>query len=152
MCGEQMPHRAVWRLRAGSPPRVRGTAFIGQSLALLFGITPACAGNSIHHPHSRLQKEDHPRVCGEQGRPCGVRHQNEGSPPRVRGTAVSGKRPDGRKRITPACAGNRDQEREEIPMPEDHPRVCGEQLVDVPVTVRFVGSPPRVRGTGSYRL
>ena len=51
-------------------------------------------------------------------------------------------------RITPACAGNRDQEREEIPMPEDHPRVCGEQLSCTHLGSASIGSPPRVRGTG----
>ena len=55
-------------------------------------------------------------------------------------------------RITPACAGN------SFPGPvwckwvKDHPRVCGEQAVDLFCEARVVGSPPRVRGTEARKI
>ena len=50
---------------------------------------------------------DHPRVCGEQL--VGVLDfaVNQGSPPRVRGTATLASALAAAGRITPACAGNR---------------------------------------------
>jgi len=50
-----------------------------------------------------------------------------GSPPRVRGTGID--LPDGvdDNRITPACAGNRDDPEVREIVLWDHPRVCGEQ-------------------------
>ncbi len=146
---------------------MRGTdTFTGMQHGPL-GITPACAGNSCVRPVYCGCTGDHPRVCGEQSR-TGVRGRPPGSPPRVRGTAISGGKYTISARITPACAGNRCilpflPHRKRITpacagnssslMPlassrRDHPRVCGEQLSTLlNVTTRVVGSPPRVRGT-----
>ena len=60
----------------------------------------------------------------------------------------------GRKRsmrITPACAGNRPLTYAYPPWSGDHPRVCGEQQIDVQRQRVQAGSPPRVRGTGLQR-
>ena len=52
------------------------------------------------------------------------------------------------KRITPACAGNSNQQLESAGKDSDHPRVCGEQTA-LSLDMRVEGgSPPRVRGTG----
>ena len=48
--------------------------------------------------------------------------------------------------ITPACAGKRRPKRRTKTIPWDHPRVCGEKLVDLLNRYRELGSPPRVRG------
>ena len=86
-------------------------------------------------------------MCGEQGRwvSCGCREQ--GSPPRVRGTAFDIVLASLRSRITPACAGNSQSVEDMIAALEDHPRVCGEQFVFSFELVCGRGSPPRVRGT-----
>ena len=70
-----------------------------------------------------------------------------GSPPRVRGTVYGGVVLDEGCGITPACAGNRKKVVVLSPQMWDHPRVCGEQYVDLPGHIRADGSPPRVRGT-----
>ena len=50
-------------------------------------ITPACAGNrEIKGTYESLEA-DHPRVCGEQFPYEALFPWEEGSPPRVRGTA-----------------------------------------------------------------
>ncbi len=111
---------------------------------------------------------DHPRVCGEQNFANDGRISLEGSPPRVRGTAIStalasiraGSPPRVRgtdtavingktyERITPACAGNRAFSLSPTLAARDHPRVCGEQACNQGFDHDMVGSPPRVRGTG----
>ena len=53
----------------------------------------------------------------------------------------------GRRRITPACAGNSILRRSSLSVVRDHPRVCGEQLRSLKYHGRLMGSPPRVRGT-----
>ena len=66
-------------------------------------------------------------MCGEQTWTFTCRQAAMGSPPRVRGTGL--RRGIGRisNRITPACAGNSLLPPSPMIMPEDHPRVCGEQ-------------------------
>ncbi len=49
-------------------------------------------------------------------------------------------------RITPACAGNTIIARAAAARFEDHPRVCGEYLISLPLRISCLGSPPRVRG------
>ena len=48
VCGEQAGSTTTCMLVAGSPPRVRGTACRWRAVPAAGGITPACAGNSIH--------------------------------------------------------------------------------------------------------
>ena len=86
-------------------------------------------------------------MCGEQHCTNRLRIRQRGSPPRVRGTAISGAAAYIAPRITPACAGNRASVRGAASVSGDHPRVCGEQLFYGTHKDYEVGSPPRVRGT-----
>ena len=107
VCGEQRAKAGKWICSAGSPPRVRGTAYATLDDLEQAGITPACAGNSSPDVAFKSGTRDHPRVCGEQVWTHPPEWCRAGSPPRVRGTdgdvyeflRVVG--------ITPACAGNR---------------------------------------------
>ena len=112
---------------AGSPPRVRGTV---SRRSRCWSIA-----------------QDHPRVCGEQERGSMLWNMLKGSPPRVRGTEISNISPLWQGRITPACAGNSESIQDHLRHPQDHPRVCGEQLFQYSSFHPFAGSPPRVRGT-----
>ena len=107
MCGEQAFSQKVWLVTLGSPPRVRGTVqldFAGLNGAR---ITPACAGNSSKWLSDLKAVADHPRVCGEQMLAQRNPQYREGSPPRVRGTGLFLRVLFFERRITPACAGNR---------------------------------------------
>ena len=110
VCGEQFIPALVFTRKIGSPPRVRGTAVSGKVRRLWDRITPACAGNSIPRLQGHIQHQDHPRVCGEQDGDTYGNLESEGSPPRVRGTALLLRFYPRRLRITPACAGNRFKE------------------------------------------
>ena len=67
----------------------------------------------------------------------------------MRGTGDEVKENLARAGITPACAGNSVRSAVGLAGRWDHPRVCGEQGIFVQGGGGPVGSPPRVRGTGS---
>ena len=127
MCGEQGWLAGHLMVKCGSPPRVRGTVKEVVQDKELVGITPACAGNRALFGRVGREDEDHPRVCGEQCTQSPTKAQARGSPPRVRGTAVSLALSISPSRITPACAGNRLTIWPGGEYVQDHPRVCGEQ-------------------------
>ena len=128
VCGEQRGLTYDEAAEVGSPPRVRGTDPVGVANSMGMGITPACAGNRCHPAASPCETGDHPRVCGEQHVIATLIDDVLGSPPRVRGTALSPPLPASRIGITPACAGNRRASWVLDRVDGDHPRVCGEQL------------------------
>ena len=69
-----------------------------------------------------------------------------GSPPRVRGKVHGSHGRELRPGITPACAGKRSCSPTRGRLHRDHPRVCGEKVFGIPISVSNMGSPPRVRG------
>ena len=150
VCGEQHPNHHHRKEGEGSPPRVRGTAFLLGFLPGRIWITPACAGNSHGDGRKNPGTKDHPRVCGEQAWAALAWRDWWGSPPRVRGTVGESKEKLVQNRITPACAGNRAMADSISVMASDHPRVCGEQPMSSISTTSVSGSPPRVRGTAIH--
>ena len=127
MCGEKSSTTKPASSRKGSPPRMRGKAqirllsiwqrgitpaYAGKRKTAWKGegkkrITPACAGKSRLFFCSRLNPEDHPRMCGEKR---GIRlpgSLGRGSPPHVRGKVDGCAQLWPFDRITPACAGKR---------------------------------------------
>ena len=89
-------------------------------------------------------------MCGEQADTLARNTEDLGSPPRVRGTVSSRACREISWGITPACAGNSTSMELFVPLPADHPRVCGEQLTVWQKMRDFIGSPPRVRGTATW--
>ncbi len=147
VCGEQVVEGVRQLGKLGSPPRVRGTVFLFPNSGLSKRITPACAGNSNGGTENAAVFKDHPRVCGEQTVDGLLPEAETGSPPRVRGTASLHGFLALDVRITPACAGNSIYSDVEEDSYKDHPRVCGEQAVEMVMERVEAGSPPRVRGT-----
>ena len=49
VCGEQADNNVCMAAKAGSPPRVRGTARLNCPSKIRIWITPACAGNRLFH-------------------------------------------------------------------------------------------------------
>ena len=126
---------------------MRGTQ--GRELAVSerIGIIPADAGNTNDGTLTDAQLQDHPRGCGEHntkqaGLPvCG------GSSPRMRGTQHHGRRSAQKRRIIPADAGNTKANTADVYSKKDHPRGCGEHVVNHALFECRPGSSPRMRGT-----
>ena len=103
--GEKRIHRAVVRLKAGSPPRARGEENPGGSRGSRVRITPACAGRRIIENFIGANSQDHPRVRGEKLSPDASLPYRLGSPPRARGEGRHKAVHRVGRGITPACAG-----------------------------------------------
>ena len=69
------------------------------------GITPAYAGKSEDLFYAEVVEEDHPRLCGEKGELCKANKITLGSPPPMRGKALTASRFPVSGWITPAYAG-----------------------------------------------
>ena len=114
----------------GSPPRMRGKLVYHGAPDSQHGITPAHAGKTRLSKISCRALWDHPRACGENARQGAIEDDLTGSPPRMRGkltcspaTAVCGG-------ITPAHAGKTRRPAVQQSSPRDHPRACGENLLE----------------------
>ena len=147
VCGEHPMSTPMSAPAAGSSPCVRGTHFNRAREGRVFGIIPACAGNTGACPSRRCAPGDHPRVCGEHPEKVQAVEADAGSSPRVRGTLFEHGLPHGIHGIIPACAGNTLRSKRQTCRMRDHPRVCGEHFVKLPNSISVYGSSPRVRGT-----
>ena len=131
VCGEHPYADTYWRLRAGSSPRMRGTHSIDRPRQGRSGIIPAYAGNTWWH---------------------GAESGNEGgSSPRMRGTHADRLEACSILGIIPAYAGNTSDRRGHCHHTGDHPRVCGEHIIQGFIDALELGSSPRMRGTLSVR-
>ena len=110
------------------------------------GITPAYAGKRRTTRTSGARYRDHPRVCGEEPTGCYNCGSLPGSPPRMRGRAEAKEADRLAARITPAYAGKSMQALASRSTPQDHPRVCGEEIITGLDLGGDDGSPPRMRG------
>ena len=130
----------------GSPPHMRGKAFLRQCRNCRIGITPACAGKSLRRCEKCLPLSNHPRMCGEKFLSKAPFSGVLGSPPHVRGKAECRCFPFPVGRITPAYAGKRKKRSFLSRIAQDHPRVCGEKYRIFLCRPLCGGSPPRMRG------
>ena len=130
VCGEKFCFVLSLYNLLGSPPRMRGKGRRHLGPQLLHGITPAYAGKSRLCYVLGCFCKDHPRVCGEKKVMRGAKDKRMGSPPHVRGKAqdLTDRQPV--CWITPACAGKRRCKAAFCAWFWDHPRMCGEKLVE----------------------
>ena len=127
---------------------MRGTELVSDGRLHRIGIIPAHAGNSRYFRSCRRCNRDHPRACGEQIESATAGIAFLGSSPRMRGTAASVIVASAVSGIIPAHAGNRRCHQCAIRASRDHPRACGEQWIAHIRLHAFLGSSPRMRGTG----
>ena len=146
ICGEKRQPLSRLLQQQGSPPHMRGKGFIEKLHFAGTGITPAYAGKRHKALLSTGHCGDHPRICGEKKLIVFFDSFITGSPPHMRGKAhfVSALRRF--CRITPAYAGKRKSSSDTGPIPEDHPRICGEKVNLEAGVCRVWGSPPHMRG------
>ena len=91
----------------GSPPPMRGKGLGNPFSHRQVGITPAYAGKSSSFFAISSACWDHPRLCGEKPQTAVLFLRRSGSPPPMRGKAVSSLVSSTLSRITPAYAGKR---------------------------------------------
>ena len=130
VCGEKVEEHDAAFLARGSPPRMRGKAIAQTSSCRRTGITPAYAGKSFVSFFHCTTFWDHPRVCGEKKVMRGAKDKRMGSPPHVRGKDAVKRHSARGFGITPACAGKRLRTLQRSSVSGDHPRMCGEKLVE----------------------
>ena len=148
VCGEKRQKTKQHNKKKGSPPRVRGKAERLQFMKNADRITPACAGKRYSNFRFDSCCKDHPCVCGEKSHRPLSSPFSLGSPPRMRGKGERIRSGTLAQGITPACAGKRNSWAVHWTIQRDHPRMCGEKLVEAGRISQEEGSPPRMRGKG----
>ena len=89
-------------------------------------------------------------MCGENTGFWNSTQWQFGSPPRVRGKQRFSPPVAASPRITPACAGKTRSGITITVVVADHPRVCGENAINLFSSSSSSGSPPRVRGKPNF--
>ena len=151
MRGEDATEPSTFLPDEGSPPHARGRLAGVQFNMADPGITPACAGKTLHSWEARRSFENHPRMRGEDRASGSGVATSPGSPPHARGrraVVVAWSRLPG---ITPACAGKTPTTRRRSGLRRDHPRMRGEDVGTRRGGPSSSGSPPHARGRLSSR-
>ena len=146
MCGEHMNVTGYQETPWGSSPHVRGAPFAFAVVTLAPGIIPACAGSTQALRTPQPPTGDHPRMCGEHSRHAALTLERVGSSPHVRGAQNRSRFLHAVVGIIPACAGSTPYSRRWGRISGDHPRMCGEHLIQGEMHVNGQGSSPHVRG------
>ena len=110
----------------GSSPHARGTLVVADRGSSVWGIIPACAGNTGRPATARGKCRDHPRMRGEHFSCVVGKSENTGSSPHARGTPCTQAARPNATGIIPACAGNTHPIRSLLIVGGDHPRMRGE--------------------------
>ena len=129
--GEYFSLNATPDMILGSPPLARGILSSINSIVSGYGITPACAGNTIKKRHCPTAPGDHPRLRGEYQQRVWNSMTRSGSPPLARGILYNIIAASYRHRITPACAGNTLVYMDSNDFQRDHPRLRGEYIAPI---------------------
>ena len=145
-CGENSAYNLSGDGELGSPPRMRGKPRFGRDRFRRRRITPAHAGKTASGEYLDIVDSDHPRACGENIASMLKKGIQDGSPPRMRGKPAAVLSLVSARRITPAHAGKTRAVHQGRPERADHPRACGENLMQSFILARKLGSPPRMRG------
>ena len=131
---------------------MRGKVLQFACFSFCYGITPAYAGKRRWHGTSTHCATDHPRLCGEKASSAASVFPGLGSPPPMRGKADSNRVRRNQNRITPAYAGKSGIGICRSFFAEDHPRLCGEKIIQNDRLLFVYGSPPPMRGKAAPPL
>ena len=125
---------------------MRGKAGRAAIIKDITRITPAYAGKRHRSLLSCATTPDHSRICGEKDDDRHFGRTDEGSPPHMRGKVLCAALSVNLFRITPAYAGKSLRLLGFPRSSQDHPRICGEKLMNISTPTALQGSPPRMRG------
>ena len=147
-CGEQAIKALMRRKFSVSPPRLRRTVIVDQTLELRHGFTSAPAENSNEPAADVAPDGFHLRACGEQIGSGAAAGMGVVSPPRLRRTGFDAAHVGVDFGFTSAPAENRPTQAADAPHSRFHLRACGEQRLMRDELVTELVSPPRLRRTG----
>ena len=152
VCGEQSVawHPLGWR--AGSSPRMWGTACRIRRRRGRRRFIPTYVGNSLSTQDSPTRCPVHPHVCGEQFSAVVTSTARPGSSPRMWGTVRNGSVDVLPIRFIPTYVGNRRKCGRPARCAAVHPHVCGEQSISSEHGRDYAGSSPRMWGTVDQAL
>ena len=145
-CGDHTQPERASRHPTGSSPLVRGPLESLPVEAPDFGIIPARAGTTRRASGIRSCSWDHPRSCGDHTVPPRKSTLTWGSSPLVRGPLLQHLLHKLHRGIIPARAGTTRLTRPRCRLDGDHPRSCGDHVVELSNGQNSVGSSPLVRG------
>ena len=131
-------------------PEVRGAERLACYLPDQQRIIPADAGSTPAHDVQGDMSEDHPRRCGEHKNTKVVDFADWGSSPQMRGAPGARHSELADLGIIPADAGSTSTPAWPMLPRWDHPRRCGEHIVDNFPTILKAGSSPQMRGAREY--
>ena len=146
LCGEHPIIRTRPFGAAGSSPPVRGAQSLSKTVAVVFGLIPACAGSTSSQGLQPPQPRAHPRLCGEHSPIFQGALTTVGSSPLARGTRLAICGLVAGLGLIPARAGNTWVFRRFRAWTWAHPRLCGEHMLRTDGTKDALGSSPPVRG------
>lgn len=145
VCGKNISDILKMVRVLGSPPLLREKRISTPFVQVNCGITPACAGKTFDSIWECQSCQDYPRFCGKKPAKMTRMLTAPGSPPRVREKQAIISHQTESHGITPASAGKTDWQRISQEQWQDHPRVCGKNVVQNTSLKKIWGSPPRVR-------
>ena len=145
-CGEHHIMLDVWQSFQGSSPRMRGARSTPSVTASSWRIIPADAGSTVLIVGVVVAIGDHPRGYGEHAKLMLNNLYGKGSSPRMRGAHRWYHPGWWVPRIIPADAGSTTGKDYCTDHWQDHPRGCGEHILNCIGLFRGVGSSPRMRG------
>ena len=105
VCGGTPPCHASSSRASGLSPRVRGNPVTADTIPVIPGSIPACAGEPAELAGLPVYRRVYPRVCGGTSAQGLYPGAEQGLSPRVRGNPALYQRRAGRPRSIPACAG-----------------------------------------------
>ena len=146
VCGENSKILIDSTGSPGTSPRMRGKPRGTLNINLSRRNIPAYAGKTSRWCQPTLGPVEHPRVCGENVSDPSTWTASEGTSPRMRGKHRIAGNMTYQPRNIPAYAGKTLWTVDDLLFYGEHPRVCGENLVDTIVSNQSEGTSPRMRG------
>ena len=125
MCGKDATLNSFFQPVWGSPPHVRE--------------------RHLRKAYVLSGTGDHPRMCGKDAINSVVVGFRVGSPPHVRERLHDFPLLPLPSGITPACAGKTESSSSSSRIKQDHPRMCGKDIIPTYPLRGVKGSPPHVR-------
>ena len=145
-CGGTESPAAIWPIRRGLSPPVRGNPRFKGGVGVLTWSIPARAGEPRARPRSGRSDGVYPRPCGGTRPTCARGRDIQGLSPPVRGNLRQSGHAGNSTGSIPARAGEPTAHQKMCPMSGVYPRPCGGTVQSAAAHLQSRGLSPPVRG------